>query len=163
MTDEPRQEAGDGRPKFFNRITGWIGGLTAVVVALAGLKAAYNQLGPSEAKPIQSEPKVEAAANVPRPQTEAEAQAGLPTSYTGTWKGNDVTLEWQNGLWVETTDQGEDPAVVIKYEQLARTDRMTNVVSRDEDLYVRWPTDGGTVEQSKDGINWSRYYDIEKN
>ena len=46
MTDEPI-ESGDGRPKIFNKATGWIGGVTAVVLALAGFKAAYNQLTPS--------------------------------------------------------------------------------------------------------------------
>lgn len=162
MTDEPQQEAGDGRPKFFNSVTGWIGGVTAVVLALAGLKTAYNQLGPSEAKPVKSEQQVEAAAKVSPPQTEAQAQANLPASYTGTWEGNAVTLAWQNGLWVETTDQGEQPAVVLKYEQLARTDRMTNAINRDDNLYVRWPTGGGSVEKSEDGINWSHYYDIEE-
>jgi hypothetical protein len=164
MTDEPQQGTGDARPKFLNSVTGWIGGLTAVVLALAGLKAAYNQLGSSEEMKDESGQQVEAAADVPPPpQTEAEAQASFPTGYTGTWKNNEVTLEWQNGLWVETTDQGDDPAVVIKYEQLARTDRMTNVINRDDNLYVRWPTDGGTVEKSTDGINWSHYYDIETN
>ena len=162
MTDEPQATSGDSRPKFLSGVTGIVGGLTALVVATAGLLTAYKGLGPSEAKPEKAEQQVETAADVPPPpQTEAEAQANLPTSYAGTWKGNDVTLEWQNGLWVETTDQGDSPAVVLKYEQLARTDRMTNVINRDDNLYVRWPTSGGAVEKSEDGINWSHYYDVE--
>ena len=164
MTDGPQETAGDSRPKFLNGVTGVVGGVTALVVAVAGLLTAYKGLGPSE-KPAKAEQQVEAAASVPRPQTEAEAQAqaNLPTSYTGTWEGNAVTLAWQNGLWVETTDQGDQPAVVLKYEQLARTDRMTNVINRDDNLYVRWPSGGGAVEKSEDGINWSHYYDVETN
>lgn len=161
MTDEPQATSGDSRPKFLSGVTGVVGGLTALVVAVAGLLTAYKGLGPSASKPEKSEQQVEAAANVPPPQTEAQAQANLPTSYTGTWEGNAVTLAWQNGLWVETTDQGDQPAVVLKYEQLARTDRMTNVINRDDNLYVRWPTGGGAVEKSEDGINWSHYYDVE--
>jgi hypothetical protein len=162
MTDEPQDNAGDARPKFFNSVTGWIGGLTAVVLALAGLKTAYNQLGPSESrKTAETEVATgskEAAAAVPT--TEAETQADFPTSYTGTWKGNDVTLEWRNGLWVETTDQGEEEPVVINYEQLSRTDIMTNAIDRDRNMYVRWPTGGGTVEESENGTTWTRSYEV---
>ena len=161
MTDEP-QATGDSRPKFLSGVTGIVGGLTALVVATAGLLTAYKGLGPSE-KPVKDEQQVETAVDVAPPQTEAQAQANLPTSYSGTWKGWDVTLEWQNGLWVETTDQGDDPEVVTNYEQLARTDLMTNVINRADNLYVRWPTaGGGQVEKSTDGINWSPYYMVDK-
>ena len=102
----------------------------------------------------------EAAAN-PVPMTEAEAQADFPTSYTGKWEGNDVTLDWRNGIWIETTDQGEEDPVVTNYEQLSRTDVMTNAIDRNRNMYVRWPTNGGTMEESEDGITWTRSYEVQ--
>ena len=74
MTDEPHETKGDSRPKILSGVTGVVGGLTALVVAVAGLLTAYRGLGPSE-KPARAERQVGAAADVPRPQTEAEAEA----------------------------------------------------------------------------------------
>lgn len=162
MTDEPEQATGDGRPKFFNSVTGWIGGLTAVVLALAGLKAAAGQLDlfgsskPAQAAISSNEP---AAAEETTP-TEDEATAELPTKYTGTWEKKDVTLEWRNGIWVETTAGGTDDEIVTRYEQLSRNEKTTNAIDRDRQLYVRWPTDGGTLEESEDGKSWTESYDL---
>lgn len=163
MTDEPREDPGEGRPKFFNNVTGWIGGLTAVVIALAGLKAAASQLdlfGPSKPADtaVASNEGVEAG-------TEEEGQeetvaADLPTKYTGTWQGQDVTLEWRNGVWVEVTAAGTDDEVTQRYEQLERTDKTTNGIDRSRDMYVRWPTQGGTLEESEDGKTWTESYDV---
>src|SRR5690349_24622468 len=118
MTDEPEQAGGEGRPKFFNSVTGWIGGLTAVVLALAGLRAAYTQLNPS--KPADEAPTEEiagdeAAAATPDDSAapaEEVAAAEAPTKYTGTWEGKEATLELRNGIWVETLSDG----TVTRYE-----------------------------------------------
>jgi hypothetical protein len=164
MTDEPEQDVGGGNPPFFNNVTKWIGGLTAVVLALAGLKAAAGQLDLfGSAKPADPQ---QAAANEPdapadaEPATAPAEQAALPTKYTGTWEGRDVTLELRNGIWVETTAEGTDDEIVTHYEPLSRTNGMTNAVDRDRKLYVRWPSDGGTLEESEDNDTWTRSYDV---
>lgn len=162
MTDEPEQGASEGRPKFLNSVTGWIGGLTAVVLALAGLKAAAGQLDLfGSSKPadtaVASNEGGEAA---PAEEEGAAAAANLPTKYTGTWQGQDVTLEWRNGVWVEVTAEGTDDEVTQHYEQLERTDKMTNGIDRTRNMYVRWPTEGGTLEESEDGKTWTESYDV---
>ncbi|HET6941175.1 MAG TPA: hypothetical protein VFH89_03325 [Sphingomicrobium sp.] len=162
MTDEPQQGPGDERPKFFNNVTGWIGGLTAVVLALAGLKAAAGQLDLfGSSKPVDtavaSNEGVEAGAEEAAGE---ETAADLPTKYAGTWQGQDVTLEWRNGVWVEVTAGGTDDEVTQRYEQLERTDKMTNGIDRSRDMYVRWPTQGGTLEESEDGKTWTESYDV---
>lgn len=160
MTDEPQQDAGEGRPKFFNNVTGWIGGLTAVVIALAGLKAAAGQLDLfGSSKPADTAVASNEGEEL-APAEEEEAAAELPTKYTGTWQGQDVTLEWHNGVWVEITAEGTDDEVTQHYEQLERTDKMTNGIDRTRDMYVRWPTQGGTLEESENGKNWTESYDV---
>jgi len=161
MTDEPHEDPGEGRPKFFNSVTGWIGGLTAVVLALAGLKAAAGQLDLfSSSKPADTAAVASNEDGEVAPAGEEEAAADLPTKYTGTWQGQDVILEWRNGVWVEVTAEGTDDEVTQHYEQLERTDKMTNGIDRTRNMYVRWPTEGGTLEESEDGKTWTESYDV---
>ena len=161
MADEPSSDGGGGRPKFVNNVTAWIGGLTAVVVALGGLKAAYNQLeSPTAANATDTEDaastnEVDVSTNSDM-AAEAPAPADLPSKYTGTWEGQDVTLELRNGIWVETLGNG----TVTRYEQLSRDKTSTNGIDRNRNLYVRWPTDGGTLEESEDNDTWTRSYDV---
>ena len=162
MEEDPNTATGE-RPKILNNVTGWIGGLTAVVIALAGLKAAYNQLNPSapaEAADAQQAASTEPADDAGTPVDEQAAAAEFPTKYTGTWENKDVTLEWRNGIWVETTAGGTDDEIVTKYEQLSRNETTTNAIDRDRKLYVRWPTNGGTLEESEDGNTWTRSYEV---
>jgi len=136
---------------------------TAAVIALAGLKAAYNQLNPSapaEAADAQQAASTEPADDAGTPVDEQAAAAEFPTKYTGTWENKDVTLEWRNGIWVETTAGGTDDEIVTKYEQLSRNETTTNAIDRDRKLYVRWPTNGGTLEESEDGNTWTRSYEV---
>jgi len=160
VTEEPERGTGDGRPKIFNSVTGWIGGLTAVVLALAGLKAAAGQLdlfGSSKPADAAVSSNESAADTAP---VEEEAVAELPNKYTGTWEKKDVTLEWRNGIWIETTAGGTDDEIITRYEQLSRDEKTTNAVDRDRQLYVRWPTAGGTLEESEDGKSWTESYDL---
>ena len=46
MPDNETEEVTDGRPKIFKNLTAWIGGATAVVVALGGLAGAYRNVFP---------------------------------------------------------------------------------------------------------------------
>ena len=162
MTDEPQQDSGEGHPKFFNNVTGWIGGLTAVVLALAGLKAAAGQLDLfGSSKPADTVTAISNEGVEDGTEEQGQVEAGeLPTKYTGTWQGQDVTLEWRNGVWVEVTAGGTDDEVTQRYEQLERTDKMTNGIDRTRNMYVRWPTQGGTLEESEDGKTWTESYDV---
>ena len=69
-------------------------------------------------------------------------------------------LEWRNGVWVETTAEGTGDEILVHYEQLSRTDAMTNAIDRTRNLYVRWPSEGGTLEESEDGNTWTRSYEL---
>ena len=142
-------------PPFFKRISSWVAGLTGIVLALAGLRAAYQQLSPSA--------PVEQVANAPDATTEAavddtatspaEPAASLPLSYSGV----DLSLQYKNGMWVETS--GDE---VSRYEQLSRDDKSTHAVDRARGLYLRWPNEGGMVEKSATNDDpWSDYYSIE--
>ena len=37
---------------------------------------------------------------------------------------------------------------------------MTNAIDRTRNLYVRWPSEGGTLEESEDGNTWTRSYEL---
>ncbi len=157
MTDESSKGA-DERPRFFNSVTGWIGGLTAVVIALAGLREAYQQLMP--AAPAEKSSAVGAAVPGETPDTASDQapEAALPISYTGTWNDAPLTLDWVGGIWVEKTGD-----LVTDYEQLSRDNGMdgrTYAKDHSRGLYVRWPNKGGVVEQSPDNETWSFYYTI---
>jgi hypothetical protein len=43
---------------------------------------------------------------------------------------------------------------------LSRNETTTNAIDRDRKLYVRWPTNGGTLEESEDGNTWTRSYEV---
>lgn len=160
MADEPEQDTGGGRPKILNSVTAWIGGLTAVVLALAGLKAAAGQLDLfGSSKPAEAEVASTENTEVAVP-TDETAAAELPAKYTGTWENKDVVLEFRNGIWIETTAGGTDDELITHYEQLSRTDKTTNAIDRNRNLYVRWPTEGGTLEESEDGKSWTESYDV---
>ena len=160
MNEDPNDGA-DDRPRFFKNINGWVGGITGIVLALAGLRAAYQQLMPvapvlaapeaqETATPVDTADENTAADNSATDETTATA---LPTSYTGV----DLTLEWTGGVWVETTG-GE----VSRYQQLSRDDQMTHAIDQARHLYLRWPTGGGMVQKSEDNeVTWTDYYSID--
>jgi hypothetical protein len=165
MTDEPQEGGGEGRPKgLTNKLTAWVGGLTGLVVALAGLKAAYNEL--SLSKPPA--PAADVQQNAPTTQTddatndttndtntaETAAPAALPTSYSG----EGVKMEWVNREWVVTDKDGE-----WKYDQQGdRGDGMTYARTYDGKYELRWKNDGGDVELSDDAEHtyWRHYYSV---
>lgn len=155
MAEEPTASAAEA-PPFFRRISGWVAGLTGVVLALAGLRAAYQQLSPSA--PVEqvanangansTEAAVDDTATSP-----VEPAAARPISYTGV----NLSLEYKNGMWVETS--GDE---VSRYEQLSRDDKSTHAVDRARGLYLRWPNEGGMVEKSATNDDpWTDYYSVE--
>ena len=149
MAEEPTASAAEA-PPFFRRISGWVAGLTGVVLALAGLRAAYQQLSPSA--PVEQVANADGAADASAPSP-VEPAAARPINYTGV----DLSLEWKNGMWVETS--GDE---VSRYEQLSRDDKSTHAVDRARGLYLRWPNEGGMVEKSATNDDpWTDYYSIE--
>ena len=152
------------RPAVFNRLTGWIGGLTAVVLALAGLRAAYQQLSPPKAEPAAASavasPVDQTAENsvVDESAVAEEAAEGStePLAYTGNYEGRAVTLSWVDGLWEET-----DGEYVARYEELSRDGTTINAIDRDRKTYIRWPIAGGMLQESEDRQTWTDSYRAE--
>lgn len=155
MTDEP-QPGGDGRPKLTNSLTGWIGGITGVVIALTGLVTAINALrgnsqGPSqesnseattETADVESTESSEAATT-----EEAAAPAALPEYYSGA-----ATLRLDGRDWV--FNEGE--ANEARYEQKGgREDGWTYATNYNRDYELRWPNEGGSLDEKKADEDWN--------
>jgi len=105
MTDEP--EAGDGSPKFMNNLKGWIGGATGVVIALAGLGAAINQLTGGSDKKTDAAQTENASTDTETLHDEdtnavAEAAPALAESYSG----ENATLALNGRDWVYNQEIG---------------------------------------------------------
>jgi len=155
--DEQPQDATDDKPPVFRNINGWIGGITGVVLALAGLRAAYQQLMPDKA-PVEAAAAAEGepanADTAVASDEEAAADEEGPSSYTTDDGG---TLAWVDGLWVETAADG----TVTNFHHLSSENGMTNASDPATGLFLRWPEAGGIVEQSVDGrANWTDRYRI---
>jgi len=154
MTDEP--DAGDGSPKFMNSLKGWIGGATGVVIALAGLGAAINQLtggSSKDADAAQTQNVSTQAADTETLHDEdtnsaAEAAPALAESYGG----EKATLTLSGRDWVY--NQGENDEAT--YEQKGgREDGYTYAANYNRDYELRWPNDGVFL-QAKAGIrDWT--------
>ena len=170
MSGEP-DDGGEGRPKILNKATGWVGGLTALVVALAGLRAAYNELKPPPAPQTTGVQSQETdPGNVPTSgaetnaagatTTDPEAAPKLATSYKGkdVDAGKDVSMDWIDRQWVVTDRDG-----TYKYDQQGdRSDGMTYARTPEGKYELRWKNDGGVVELSDDDQHtyWRPYYTV---
>jgi len=160
MDEQTPDGSGDGAgegpepPKFFRNINAWIGGLTGVVIALAGLYSAIERFWPDT--PVQSaaEPAVDASANAStgNEADEDATAAALPLSY----KAVDATFEKTGGMWVYT--RGEE---VTRYQEVSRDDGKTVVFDPMRKVYARWPNAGGMVEESANNqASWSDSFDV---
>lgn len=145
MDEQPKDDEGR-RPGIMNNMTAWVGGATALVVALGGLATATGNLWPKKER-------VEAATSNPvsttTDTTDGDAGNEEPTSYT---VDDGSTLRWVQGMWVWTdadgnkyryTDQGADGANSVAV--------FKGGGASGEDLWLRWPTaGGGQVSESSD-------------
>jgi len=153
MTEEQPKEATEDRPKVFKSMTAWIGGATAVIVALGGLVTAFGGLLRHDSR--QTEPKTEAAqqtTNAPVAAVEPESTAEEErASYT---TGDGGTLEWVKGMWVWTDGEGNP----FRYSEESN-DGVTVVgkLRQDgKDIWLQWPVAGGEALQSFDNQdNWN--------
>jgi hypothetical protein len=151
MADEQSEEPADGTPKVFKSMTGWIGGLTALVVALGGLYTAYDKLiskpKPPKEDAASAENQVENSAASAQ-SAAAPSQQKIRNSYT---TGDGGTLEWVNGMWVWTDGDGN----TYRYSEESN-DGVTIVGKMLEDgkyVWLQFPIAGGQALQSYDDQN----------
>jgi hypothetical protein len=147
MADEQASGTADGTPKIFKSVTGVIGGLTAVVVALGGLYTAYDKIVPKKEAPS---PTGAPAAAASLSQSADQPQQPVRNSYT---TGDGGTLEWSGGMWVWTNGEG-----TYRYNEISN-DGVTvfgKMVEDGTDVWIQWPVAGGEALQSFDGQeNWN--------
>ena len=145
MAEEQPKDAPNDRPKAFQSLTGWIGGVTALVVALGGLVAAYRNLLPASAPAPSSSA---AQHDVNSESASLVAQAQEPASYTTDDGG---AIQMVDGMWVWSTKDGDK----YRYKELSN-DGVTTVAvlkaggENGADVYLRWPNAGGQAFQSFD-------------
>ena len=157
MADEPPKDATDERPKIFSNMTAWIGGATALVVALGGLAGAYRNLFPDVSPPAQTAPAPQEVSQPTAASTSDEAQA--PTSYTTDDGGS---LKVVDGMWLWTTKDGDK----YRYKELSNDGTTTVAVltgggENGKDVYLRWPNAGGQAFQSfDDQATWTDPVDV---
>jgi len=149
MAGEQSEEPGDGTPKIFKSMTGWIGGATAVVVALGGLYTAYDQLisKPKRAaeESIRSEDSTSGPAAPGTQSAAALSQEKVRNSYT---TGDGGTLEWVSGMWVWT--DGEGNAYRYSEETNDGVTIVGKMLENGQYVWLQWPVGGGEALQSFD-------------
>lgn len=158
---EPPPGVADGQPKLFKSIHGWIAGATGIIVALGGLAATWDRIFPPRpaaeqavaAAPAETAPAAEAV-----DATEAEPEAGDPISYKGELVegGKVVTINWDGESWVVTEGDG-DP---WSYDDTLSPDE-NRVMAVSNGNYLRWPIEGGEVDESEDKVKWKTYAKVD--
>ena len=153
-TDAPQQETGQP-PAFLTGAKTWVAAVSAVVIALAGLKTAWSQLFPADPAPaVQAAAAMPEAA--PRPAAaaaSAEEEEGDPELYTG----DRLRMEWTGKKW-----QLSSPDGVFLYDEMLSTEGSWVLgFDKSNDEYIRWPIEGGTMEYSKDDRqSWVTYGEV---
>jgi len=163
---EQPAETSDERPKIFKNVNGWIAGVTGAVIALGGLATAVKQFMPD--KPATEEAASTSPAEADRPtiETERAARAEAPSQsverpkiYTGElyadgkFEGGAMSLKHDGENWILTADQR------YVYEPLASANKdQVRAYNADYASYLRWPADGGEVEESLNNkASWAPY------
>ena len=145
--EEQQNESSQGRT---GKVTAWIGGVTALVVALGGLATATKEIWGGD-----KDAKANTVQQASDSTTKSKAPASRPTSYQITG-GDGGTLDRVNGTWVWIDAKGTP----YKYEQQSDDGTTTVAVLRgygDDggDIWLRWPNAGGEGLQSWDqGESW---------
>ena len=154
----PSPQSG-GKPGIFQNINTTIAGVTGLVIAVGGLAASWDKIFPPKAaaEPPAAAQQVAAPATAPTNSAaveEAEPEAGDPTLYKGELVDGErlVTIEWDGENWV-VTESGNDPWY---YDETISPDE-TKVLAVSNGSYLRWPIDGGEVDESDDKIKWKTW------
>lgn len=153
MDEQPPESSGEP-PKIFRNMNAWIGGITGVVIALAGLYSAIERFWPDAPVQAAAEAPVEAPADASTGNEAVEVATAepLPLSY----KAVDATFEKTGGMWVYT--RGEE---VTRYQEVSREGGNTVVFDPMRKGYARWPNNGGMVQESANNqASWSDSFDI---
>ena len=132
------------------KVTAWIGGATALVVALGGLVTAVREFRKDDAV---AQTKTEAPAPAKAASMAATAPAARPESYI-IEGGEGGTLVKIDNKWLWTTATGDR----YEYEQLSDDGTDTVAVMRQappaDTFYLRWHNAGGTAMQRTEGDRW---------
>jgi len=162
MDDQPADDGGEGRPKIFKSLNGWIAGATGIVVALGGLTAAWHDIFPPKQQTAADEQPATNADETDTSQA-ANQQAAAPDANDDPWAYSIDTggsLRYQGGRWIETDADGK----VTSYDVESVQDNMTYARAAGKgpdgaDIDLRWPTKGGQAQKSTDGqVNWTDAY-----
>jgi hypothetical protein len=157
----------DGQPKFFKSMNGMIAGATALIIALSGLAATWDKIfGDKPDTKQESASKTQDRLPVEDVPTITAKETGTlfvaserPKIYTGDlyadgkFEGGAMSLKHNGENWILTADKA------YEYEQLSSTDK-DNILAFNAEYgsYLRWPIDGGEVQESVDRKkSWSRY------
>ena len=147
--DEQQNESSKGSA---GRVTAWIGGATALVVALGGLVTAVNQFRKNDTAAAQTT-RTDASAPGKAASLADTTPAARPTSYV-IEGGEGGTLIKIDNKWLWTTQDGGR----YEYEQLSDDGTDTVAVLRqdppDDTFYLRWHNAGGTAMQRTEGERW---------
>ncbi len=151
MADDDTNGVTDGRPKAIKSLTGWIGGATAVVVALGGLAGAYRNIFPSEPARTQVDQNETTPADTATPTNTAAQTDPDQTTVTAYTTDDGGNLSLTDGMWVWVTKDGSK----YRYKEVSNDGTTTVAVSKGsgengKDVYLRWPNAGGQAFQSYD-------------
>ena len=162
----PTPPPGDGKPGVFNKLNGTIAGITGLVIALGGLAATWDRIFPNNKQAEAAVTSNLAAEAVPVDETataaasteEAEPEAGDPISYSGQKVdgGKAITIKWDGENWILT--EGNDDSWT--YDETISPDE-SRVMAVSGGTYLRWPINGGEVDESEDKVSWKTYGKVE--
>lgn len=163
MSDEtggdPQASSGGGKP--LSNMTAWIGGATALVVAVTGLIKACEPFAARSPAPAQAAAAAAdnaAAAEATGDTATADRAEAGGEDLPGYYEGDGVTLEYKNGLWIET-DTSDNTST--RYEDIPADEGQTLAFDRDGGSYIRWPTAGGMLQVSEDKqVTWQDSYTV---
>lgn len=168
MEEQPQEPAGQGadeRPAIFGNVNGWIAGVTGVLVAMGGLFTAYDKVwGNRNAQPqavVATTPKADEPRTEQVMAVKAAGSEDTPVRrliYTGELyadgklDGGAMSLRHDGENWILSADQR------YVYEQLAATgNEQIRAYNRDYDSDLRWPVNGGDVEERIGKAGWNPY------
>ena len=146
--EEQQDESSKGNA---GKVTAWIGGATALVVALGGLLTAVNQFRKNDTAVTQT--RTDAGTPGKTASLAATSSTTRPVSYV-VEGGEGGTLIKIDNKWLWTTQDGSR----YEYEQLSDdgTDTVAFYKQADpaETYYLRWHNAGGTAMQKTEGERW---------
>ena len=156
--DEQPNEHGEGGPKFFKSVNGWIAGATGLVVALGGLTAAYRELVHKDPVAAQTVANTAVSNDSSADQQATSTQASDdPWGYT---TDNGGSLRYKGGYWLETDADGTEARYTPQSVENGITFARNSGGGADGgDVDLRWPTAGGQAEKSTDKqVTWNDAY-----